>query len=437
MTARPKILILAASLALAPALLAQDHAVPRGGGGGGGSSGGGGEPPLAGRRAPAAAARSSSPGYSGGSSSGVRLVRLRRPPSAGTPAPGPGSGSRRRLLSRLPGLPRAGAAAGTTPATGATGGPTAPAAGTAATTAATTAIPGAGAAAARSTTASSRRAGRCACSWIPPRRASTWTATTPGTVDDFDGLFQRLNVSPGRHEIALKLEGYKTHRMRVYVAPDSTLKLHYELEKGMGETLRGPLRSDAARARGAARREEQDDDRWSENEARVEKDELTALGGRLELSIRPEDASVYVDGAFRGSAREASTLRLAPGRHRIEIVQARLQDARAARSRSPRARRRSSALTLERGSILERAAEHLAACRRRRWRRRRRRTARGRCGRPRRRRRGRCRAAGRRRRRAAGRRPARRTRTSRAPRRCRSSRPPPPRDRRRRSRCPR
>ena len=36
--------------------------------------------------------------------------------------------------------------------------------------------------------------------------------------------------------------------------------------------------------------------------------------------VRPDDASVYVDGAFRGSAAEASTLRLAPGRHRIEIV---------------------------------------------------------------------------------------------------------------------
>ena len=58
-----------------------------------------------------------------------------------------------------------------------------------------------------------------------------------GTVDDFDGLFQRLSVLSGRHEIALKLEGYKTHRVRVYVAPDSTLKLHYELEKGVGETF--------------------------------------------------------------------------------------------------------------------------------------------------------------------------------------------------------
>ena len=45
-----------------------------------------------------------------------------------------------------------------------------------------------------------------------------------------------------------------------------------------------------------------------------------ALGGNLELTVRPEDASVYVDGAFRGSAREASTLKLAPGPHRIEIV---------------------------------------------------------------------------------------------------------------------
>jgi len=43
MTVRPTILILAAaSLALAPALLAQDHAVPRGGGGGSSGGGGGG-----------------------------------------------------------------------------------------------------------------------------------------------------------------------------------------------------------------------------------------------------------------------------------------------------------------------------------------------------------------------------------------------------------
>ena len=67
-----------------------------------------------------------------------------------------------------------------------------------------------------------------------------------GIVDDFDGLFQRLSTSPGRHEITIKLEGYKTYRVKVYVAPDSTLKLRYDLQKGTGETFGGPRRQGAA-----------------------------------------------------------------------------------------------------------------------------------------------------------------------------------------------
>jgi hypothetical protein len=136
-----------------------------------------------------------------------------------------------------------------------------------------------------------------------------------GVVDDFDGLLQRLHVSPGRHEIALKLEGYKTHRMRVYVGPDATVKLHHEMQKGVGETsedLTGgaPLPEREVRAEGG------DEDRPPVAEDEVRAQEF----GRLQLDVQPEDASVYVDGAFRGTGREASSLRLAPGRHRIEVV---------------------------------------------------------------------------------------------------------------------
>jgi hypothetical protein len=138
-----------------------------------------------------------------------------------------------------------------------------------------------------------------------------------GTVDDFDGLFQRLHVSPGRHEIALKLEGYKTHRVKVYAAPESTVKIEYELEKGQGDSFED-LSTDVRETEPPRSREQED--RWTESEQRVERHDPAATGGRLELTIRPEDASVYVDGAFRGSAREASTLELAPGKHRIEIV---------------------------------------------------------------------------------------------------------------------
>jgi hypothetical protein len=138
-----------------------------------------------------------------------------------------------------------------------------------------------------------------------------------GIVDDYDGLFQRLNVAPGRHEITLKLEGYQTHRMKVYVAPNSTLKLHYTMQKGTGETVED-LVGNAPEARGERDR---GDERWSARE-RQERDELSVAGGagKLKLEVRPGDASVYVDGAFRGTGREASTLQLPAGRHRVEVV---------------------------------------------------------------------------------------------------------------------
>ena len=55
-----------------------------------------------------------------------------------------------------------------------------------------------------------------------------------GEVDEFDGMFQRLHVSSGRHEITLKKDGYVTHRIRVYVGEDATMKLRHDMEKGSG-----------------------------------------------------------------------------------------------------------------------------------------------------------------------------------------------------------
>jgi hypothetical protein len=138
-----------------------------------------------------------------------------------------------------------------------------------------------------------------------------------GVVDDFDGLLQRLHVSPGRHEIALKLEGYKTHRMRVYVGPDATVKLHHEMQRGTGESYED-LAGGAPPPERELRREREAEEPPPATED-AERDAPAELG-KLQLQVRPEDASVYVDGAFRGTGREASSLQLAPGRHRIEVV---------------------------------------------------------------------------------------------------------------------
>ncbi len=45
-----------------------------------------------------------------------------------------------------------------------------------------------------------------------------------------------------------------------------------------------------------------------------------ADAGRLQLDVQPADATIYVDGQFRGTASVDSVLDLAPGRHTVEIV---------------------------------------------------------------------------------------------------------------------
>ncbi|HET7290835.1 MAG TPA: PEGA domain-containing protein [Vicinamibacteria bacterium] len=144
-----------------------------------------------------------------------------------------------------------------------------------------------------------------------------------GIVDDFDGMFQRLHVAPGQHDITIKLEGYKTHTFSVHVPDDGTLKLRWEMEPGEGHDGTGD--PTLAPPRREARRDRTDADRWSyrdrDREPRERDREAERDGfGALRFDVRPGDASVYVDGAFRGAARELRSLELPAGSHRIEIV---------------------------------------------------------------------------------------------------------------------
>jgi hypothetical protein len=151
-----------------------------------------------------------------------------------------------------------------------------------------------------------------------------------GIADDFDGIFQRLYVPPGRHEITLKLDGYRTHKFRVYVPVDQTLKIHHVMDRGTGEDT-----DEVIGEQGGYRREDErdrddrnygrDDRRYDGRRDRDENDQVEderddAEAATLRLDLKPSDASVYVDGELRGSGRRVETLRLAPGRHRLEVV---------------------------------------------------------------------------------------------------------------------
>jgi len=158
-----------------------------------------------------------------------------------------------------------------------------------------------------------------------------------GVSDDFDGIFQRLHVSPGKHEIKLQLDGYQTQRFRVYVVPDETLKIHFDMVKGSGEgseAVMGDREAAEAYTRdnwrdardryesnrrdsGSSARDGEYEDGDRSNRAATLADRGPAL---LRLRVEPDDASVYVDGTFQGTARQAQRLDLTPGRHRVEVV---------------------------------------------------------------------------------------------------------------------
>jgi hypothetical protein len=61
-----------------------------------------------------------------------------------------------------------------------------------------------------------------------------------GVVDDFDGIFQRLHLTPGTHEITLRLHGFQTWSAEVYAVPDRTVKLHHHMLPGASGPEYGP-----------------------------------------------------------------------------------------------------------------------------------------------------------------------------------------------------
>ncbi len=51
-----------------------------------------------------------------------------------------------------------------------------------------------------------------------------------GDVDDFDGFFQSLSLTPGEYDIEIRLDGYETLKTRVFVRRGNTYKIRESLK---------------------------------------------------------------------------------------------------------------------------------------------------------------------------------------------------------------
>jgi hypothetical protein len=66
---------------------------------------------------------------------------------------------------------------------------------------------------------------------VSPKEAEVYVdGYYAGVVDDFDGVFQRLPIEPGQHDVTLYRDGFRTVHQSIYLTPRSTFKLKYKME---------------------------------------------------------------------------------------------------------------------------------------------------------------------------------------------------------------
>jgi hypothetical protein len=126
-----------------------------------------------------------------------------------------------------------------------------------------------------------------------------------GTVDDFDGVFQRLRLEPGDHEITLYLAGHRTMRQNVFLQNRGSFRIRHTMEPlGPGET--GEARPTAP-------------------PRPIQERQRSVRGdpdfGAMAIRVRPADAEVFIDGERWDGPRndEELVIQVAPGTHRIEV----------------------------------------------------------------------------------------------------------------------
>jgi hypothetical protein len=161
-----------------------------------------------------------------------------------------------------------------------------------------------------------------------------------GIVDDFDGVFQRLRVTPGQHEIVVRRDGFHSLRENLYLTPDSTNHIKGRLEPlaagAPNEPPPAPLTPPDAVQRGGsgypaevppmARGPRRTPARRMPPPEAPPQEPPAAAGeasafGALVIQVQPSDADVLIDGErWRGpQGEERLVVQLPEGPHRIEI----------------------------------------------------------------------------------------------------------------------
>jgi len=150
---------------------------------------------------------------------------------------------------------------------------------------------------------------------VTPRDAEVYVdGYLTGTVDNFDGIFQRLRVPLGEHEITIYQEGYQPIRHKMLFRPFESYTIRETMQPlAPGDvpeprpvpSERAPQQGPPPRGRAPGPPPERNADRF----------------GAVVVRVQPADAEVFIDGErWETPAGENRLMvELSAGSHRVEI----------------------------------------------------------------------------------------------------------------------
>jgi hypothetical protein len=163
---------------------------------------------------------------------------------------------------------------------------------------------------------------------VTPREAQVFVdGYYAGIVDEFDGVFQRLRLRPGGHEVTVFLEGFETVHETVYLSPGADRKLQFAMNRlrdGERSEPPPPPSEDEAETRDEPIAPSAGDRRPAPSDRDLPAPatrQAPARFGTLSLRVQPADAEIVIDGerwATTGGD-DRVTIQLSEGRHRVEV----------------------------------------------------------------------------------------------------------------------
>ena len=147
-----------------------------------------------------------------------------------------------------------------------------------------------------------------------------------GIVDDFNGVFQRLHVAPGEHDLTLYRDGYRTVAQHLYVTPDSTFKVKYRMQPLVpGEAPEPrPVPSNPPLPVVQAPLPFPPANRPAGVESPPRQPGAQSAGnGTLEIRLQPADAELVIDGQpWPTSGQGRIQIDASEGRHTVQVRKA-------------------------------------------------------------------------------------------------------------------